>query len=1249
METGPEQVVAVIAAHLCGAAYLPIEAHHPAERRDRMLADARPAAVLTQSTLAAASIPTSLRRIDVDLVDDADATDTSRAPVSATPDDLAYVIYTSGSTGMPKGVAITHRAAANTIADMNRRFGITAQDRILGVSSLAFDLSVYDMFGMLWAGAAVVMPDHDRHDDPSHWAQLIAECGITIWNSVPIKLQILLDYLESRPRLELPLRLIFLSGDWISVALARRIQERFPEARLISLGGATEASIWSIWHPITQLPPELKRIPYGRPLANQTFHVLDELLRACPDGVVGELHIGGVGLATGYFGDTERTAAKFIVNPHTGERLYRTGDQGRYLRDGAIEFLGRTDSQVKIRGNRVELGEIEATLESDPDVATAAVVVRGDGTEEKRLSAFVVSAPCNQSREDSTELSDRISLQALQSAATLRAEIDTERVLTYAKQLDETALLAMLHLLQEHDLFGSPVSGHALDDIISRTRVVPRYHRIIRRWLRALEENGMLRQASDTGLYFARRQVEAADVLTAWSCVERLRPEGESRRELVDYLRTASEHLGELLRGECDPVQLLFPDGRSDIQEAGYQDNVVSRYLNQLVSALVREIGSLEPHRPRRLLELGAGVGGTSSAVIPALAHLDVDYLFTDVSQFLLSRASERFGAFPYVRYALFDLNADFRAQGLKSNSFDVILCANAMHYASDVAAALARLRELLRPGGWLIFIELVRDSCQMMTSLEFLYDESGGGIRDERQHEDALLIGRERWEALLRAAGANTLMCLPGDDDPLSGIGFRVFAARFKVQRRQLEPEALAARLRTRLPDFMVPPVIEVIDAMPLNANDKIDRKTLKSWLSSAEDRPAPPRAEEPATELERRLASLWAAALGRPQVPRNQDFFALGGDSLTAAQLARTLREEIAEAKELFFENLLRILLDGPTVEQLAARLETLAAGTASTEEPAAPTTPLVVLQSGAERLFVFVHGSGGTLAPYDALLSEPPAGAGVAGLVLTDRDTYLKLPPEIALQRAAAGCADALRECRDRPLHLVGYESGAVLALEVAGMLAESGAPPALTLIGALPVPYRIDDELLAEYFTIRAAGLDPTRLGYPAEAPLARALGEISARCAGRIPEGSVARVSGSPEQDGVAWCFKRLALRTPEDRRAAIAERLAARTGGGPLPVREVGTIIELFQHSLTGATLTEATPYLGDVTLLRPREPSPFWASSPDDAASLWRARCLGELAVVDVPGNFYTCMNQPHTSVVWELLQSDLTGAERS
>ncbi|MEV6216098.1 amino acid adenylation domain-containing protein [Nocardia sp. NPDC051833] len=380
---GPDQVVAVLGVLAAGAVYVPIGFDQPAARRAEILRTADAVAVLT---VGGALIPDARA---IDLAEARTHAEPLARPVFGDPENIAYVLFTSGSTGKPKGVEVPHRAAMNTIDDLNERFGLGADDRALALSALEFDLSVYDIFGLLAVGGAVVAVDDTQRADPARWVDLIRRHRVSMLNCVPSLLDMLLTAAagEALPSL----RTVILGGDWVDVALPARLAAVAPECRFAGLGGATETAIHSTICEVVdaEVPAEWSAVPYGTPLRNVRCRVVGPAGNDCPDWVTGELWIGGDGVAAGYRADPERTADRFVT--HEGLRWYRTGDLARYLPDGGLEFLGRADHQVKIRGYRVELGEVESALRAVPGIrhAVAAVV----GAAAPKLVAAIVATP----------------------------------------------------------------------------------------------------------------------------------------------------------------------------------------------------------------------------------------------------------------------------------------------------------------------------------------------------------------------------------------------------------------------------------------------------------------------------------------------------------------------------------------------------------------------------------------------------------------------------------------------------------------------------------------------------------------------------------------------------------------------------------------------------------------------------------------------------------------------------------------
>jgi amino acid adenylation domain-containing protein len=401
IERSPELVVAMLGVLKAGGYYLPLDPDYPADRLTFMMDDARVPVLLTVDALreavprSDASGAATVVALDTDW--DAVIATATGTPKRASGDDLAYVIYTSGSTGRPKGVMIPHRAVVNYVTWMRQAFPLDTRDGVLQKAPASFDACIWEFFLPLVSGARLVMARPGGHQDPAYLLSALVRHDITLLQLVPSQLQMMLE----TPGVEAPdglprLRRLFLGGEALPSELLTRLAAACPTLAVTNLYGPTEATVYASHWSVEPGSWRGGTVPIGRPIANTSIYLLDTNGRPTPIGVPGELCIGGVQVARGYLNRAELTSEKFVPDPFftsSGARLYRTGDRARYRADGTLEYHGRIDTQVKLRGFRVELGEIESALTAQPGVQSAVVLVREDTPGDQRLVAYCLEEP----------------------------------------------------------------------------------------------------------------------------------------------------------------------------------------------------------------------------------------------------------------------------------------------------------------------------------------------------------------------------------------------------------------------------------------------------------------------------------------------------------------------------------------------------------------------------------------------------------------------------------------------------------------------------------------------------------------------------------------------------------------------------------------------------------------------------------------------------------------------------------------
>lgn len=1055
------QIAGVLGTLLAGGVYLPIDSKQPLQRRNDIIQDSGVKFVLTEKVEELYN-QEKLTTINVNILD-ATTEYQLREIAGVRGSDPAYIIYTSGTTGKPKGVVISHEAAMNTIYDVIERFSLNRETVILGLSNLAFDLSVFDIFGCFQVGGTLVLPDDELKKNPKHILDLIIINRVTVLNAVPAQMKMLDSYMDNAGILEISwVKLIIMSGDWIPVGLPENLFKKFTNAIVVSMGGATECAIWSIFHIIPRGYEKKNSIPYGKPLSNQKFYILNAGMEDCPDGVSGDIYIAGKGLAKEYFKDKEMTDQKFIFLPRIGERIYKTGDVGQYDEAGIIEFLGRSDNQVKVRGHRIELTEIDSILSENKELDDVVSIIVGDAQEDRRIVTVAVPKQAEVATEDTSQEIANIKNKEEE----LTKEVNKELLSEWVHAANKVVLSDIFLALYGKGVFTDSNRLYTYEEIVKTLNIPNKLYKLMHRWLTVLcnEKIVVHRDGGYCVNLFIAEQYKNNKKL--WDEMYSIEGRLHYSQKLLDYLKTSSDVLPELMAGKEDPLNLLFPKGEMDVAMAAYHDNIINRIMNGLAKEEIEFLALDNRRTPIRILEVGAGVGGTSVDVIPSLDGTGAEYYFTDLSAFFLNNAREKFSGYEWVKYNIFDINKDIMEQTIAPFSVDIILAANVLHNAKNIHYVLENLKKLLKPNGTIIILEETLEAYTLLTSMEF--KDGLTGFTDERAENNQTFFKREQWEGVFKEHKADIVYQFPEKGTPLEMAGQTIYVVRFKENYICPDKNNMLDELERRIPEYMIPSVITFLPRLPQTSNDKIDRGRISKWISaSAEENKKVDVAELPQNDLEEQIARIWCKELNIERIGRNDNFYLSGGDSLLIAQVIARMRETIEAAKRWSWDDLLKEMMKTPTIRGVAKILSNQAGENEQDKS-------LVIIKEAAEssekKVTVVFHAGTGTLTPYNSLIAyiteRSQENEAVMGFTFGDEAEYLAIPTDKIFENLGKKYGRILSELGFTEYTLIGHCVGGLIALETAHYLKDKGKNVSSVTLLSTSIPHKKEETVLAD---------------------------------------------------------------------------------------------------------------------------------------------------------------------------------------
>jgi amino acid adenylation domain-containing protein len=940
LERSVELVVALLGILKAGGAYVPLDPSYPQARLRFMLEDTQAAVILTEQRLAPRLPPGDGKQIWLDQEREQLAQESgARPPRLSEPDSLAYVIYTSGSTGRPKGVAIEHRSTVALLQWAQTVYGPGELAGVLASTSICFDLSVFELFLPLSVGGTVVIPEDALQLAGGRW-----ETELSLINTVPSAMAELVR-LECIPP---SVRVVNLAGEPLSQTLVQQLYEQVGIERVYDLYGPSEDTTYSTF----ALRSATEAATIGRPIANTQVYLLDGLLQPVPVGVAGELYLGGAGLARGYLNRPDLTAEKFIANPYgeAGTRLYWTGDVARYLPDGKLQYLGRSDQQVKVRGYRIELGEIEAALNEHPAVRESVVIAREDEPGDKRLVAYVVPVTNN---DGAPAQAEALHAEQLSQWKTVWDEIYEQTT----SPLDPTFNITGWN----SSYSGTPIPSEEMSEWVNA--VVQR--------IRDLSPRRVLEIGCGSGLLLFR---------LAPHC---------SQYHGTDLSQTAIDHLERNVAASApESCRIMLSrraaDDFSGIEDAAFDvvilNSVVqyfptSDYLMTVLEGAIKVLrpgGSIFIGDVRNLKLLEAFHASVQLYNAPASLPLGelrerVQKQVQQEKELVIDPAffRELPSRFPEITGVQIQLKRGQYVNELTRFRYDVTLQTGVdqreLHtrdqfdwqhenggleilkqFVTKSGADVIAIRHLrnARVSEAVATLDLLRgnDECNNVAELREVLRESNevASVDPEQvwQLADELgYVADITWSDL--SSGNFDVSFRRADIPGTFDTKARAAAPEWEKYAnnpirsdlaRKLEPE-LRKSLAIKLPEHMVPSHFFILDALPRTANGKLDRKALPKPNHLRADLEQPFIA--PRNAAEEKVASVWAEVLKLKSVGIHDNFFELGGHSLLGTQVISRLRK-------LFDTQLsLRWLFQFPTVAALAEKIQT--SSSAGTEDDA------------------------------------------------------------------------------------------------------------------------------------------------------------------------------------------------------------------------------------------------------------------------------------------------------------------------
>jgi|GEM_PF-4872509 len=884
-----------------------------------------------------------------------------------------------------------------------------------------------------------------------------------------------------------------------------------------------------------------------------------------------------------------------------------TGLTGMYDSSGNIIVLGKAENTVDVRGRRVYLDRCGDLLRESSSVKDAYVKKVSDN----KADVYVIPETAEERKDMTFDISElEKDFYASVDSSLLEKEIDVS---------NRYALIRLMKVFADNGIFADTETGYTYEETAEILKVRDEYRSLLKRWLNALVKGGCVRFSD--GRYYGVKTISEEETELLGRELNELVERDPSIKNMAEYILDSGDHLCDIISGKSSPLDLFFPEGSDETAFYAYNESAVSAAMNKAVShAVVNAAKALDRDRIR-ILEVGAGVGGTTDEMLKAVSEMSgAEYYFTDISNYFLKLAEKRFGRFKNVSYGIFDINEPCMKQGISMGSFDIIIGANVLHNARNGEASVRLLREMLSPDGTMIFLDAVNEPYSLMISKSILHNEK---VLDSRADDDRIFFSEEEWNRMFADNGLEICAEYP-EDALMKKAELKMYAVRNRQPYCNLSRDQVLEIIRDEAGSDDIISGISVSPCIPCDSRGYIDTNAVDE-LSAQVMAGRTVRSERllPENDTEQKLYDIWTELLENSEISTDDNFFEAGGDSLLASMMVTNIRKNIPSAESMEWEKLMQAVLQNPTIKDIAATLN----ATKSTEDF------LIEYQHGSDSpsqvWALFVNGTG-TMPIYNQLLQLMKADISendrIIGLHCGDFEEYIRLPHERVINVLAERNAEVLAKTGASRFNLIGHCFGGGTAIQTAVELQKKG----ITNVSVVTIDSRrwnvfCDNALVIERGFAEMMGADVSKAGHTVSDDVLQSELEKFVRKHGRLMT-----VDEICESDEIDESLRKscTALRDiPQDERLSMLYRQT------PPPHSEAQEkqyimLYKVFYQCLVSFTAFRPDIYTGEVHAIRCTDRSNFFIPVEDADESDYLSEAVsGKVYNYNIDGDHFSVL----------------------